>query len=285
MALFPTPFRYPGGKTKLSPYVSKLYELNNLMDGHYVEPYAGGAGLALSLLLNGYARYLHLNDLDRSIYAVWHSILNETEKFCEFIREVSVDLDEWGKQKEVQKNKNDVDLLTLGKSTLFLNRTNRSGVLNGGVIGGYSQNGKYTIEVRFNRGTLVDQIRRIAFFKRRIQLNNIDAKDFLLDTVVDLPPKTLVNLDPPYYIKGKALYKNSYTHEDHKEISELVPNLKQYWIVTYDNVEPIKELYSQYTPLEYKLNYSVNKKHKGKEILVADPRLKLPAKEILEKVA
>lgn len=282
MSNFPTPFRYPGGKTKLSPFVAGLFAENSLVDGHYVEPYAGGAGLAMSLLFSGHARYLHLNDLDRSIYAVWHSILFETEALCDFVQNVVVNVEEWIRQKEIQRNKDSIDLLSLGISTLFLNRTNRSGVINGGPIGGLDQSGNYKIDVRFNREILTEQIRKISFYKKRIKIDNLDAKDFLLNIVSNLPQNTLVNLDPPYYMKGKQLYKNSYKPSDHGEISSIVPNLKQYWIVTYDNVDPIRSLYSRYTPLEFSLSYSVNKKYKGKEILIADPRLNLPSINLLQ---
>lgn len=282
MASTLTPFRYPGGKTKLSPFVSELFVENDLMDGHYVEPYAGGAGLAISLLLNGYARYLYLNDLDKSIYAVWHSILFETEKLCKYIHDVDVVMDEWLKQKEIQKNKSTADLLSLGISTLFLNRTNRSGVLIGGVIGGNLQQGNYKIDARFYKSVLIEKIEKIAFYRSRIQISNLDAKLMLKEVVPKLPQKSLINLDPPYYVKGQALYINSYSHSDHKEISEIVPKLKQYWIVTYDNVDPIRDLYSQYTPLEFNLCYSVNKCYRGKELLIADPRLKLPSIDLLK---
>ncbi len=244
MNIFPTPLRYPGGKTKLYPYVSEIFEKNNLLDGHYVEPYAGGAGLAMSLLLTGYARHIHLNDLDKAIYAVWHCILNETEALCKFVTEVDISIEEWLKQREIQRHKEHEDLLTLGKSTLFMNRTNRSGVISGGVIGGFAQKGKYTIDVRFNRQTLKKQIQRIAFYKSRIKLFNLDAEVFLKRHVTKLPHKTLVNLDPPYYEKGSKLYKNSYKHDDHITIGSVIPKLKQYWIVTYDNVEPIRDIYT-----------------------------------------
>lgn len=276
MLHFPTPFRYPGGKTKLFPYVSEIFSSNSLVDGHYVEPYAGGAGLAMSLLFSGHARYVHLNDLDKSIYSVWHSILNNTDALCQYISDVTVDTNEWQRQKEIQRNKVEETTLRLGLSTFFLNRTNRSGVINGGPIGGHDQTGNYKIDARFNKKTLIEQIRKIAFYKRRIHLTNQDAKNFLTDTVSNLPLDTLVNLDPPYYVKGQQLYRNSYKHDDHAEIADLVPLLEQHWIVTYDNVDPIRELYGAFTPLEFKLNYSVNSKYKGKEILIADPRLTLP---------
>jgi DNA adenine methylase len=284
MTLFPTPFRYPGGKTKLSHYVSEIFSNNFLIDGHYAEPYAGGAGLALSLLFNGFARYIYLNDLDKSIFAVWHCILNETDHLCRYVNDVTVDFEEWKRQKEVQRCKDSADLLSLGISTLFLNRTNRSGVISGGVIGGNLQQGNYKIDARFNKKSLIEQIQKIAFFRARVQISNLDAKIFLIEKVANLPLKTLVNLDPPYYVKGRQLYKNSYKHSDHEELSQIIPKLDQFWIVTYDNVEPIKSLYSQYTPFEFKLPYSVNKKFKGKEILIADPRLKLPPVEMLKVV-
>lgn len=282
MASVLTPFRYPGGKTKLTPFVSELFIENSLLDGHYVEPFAGGAGLAISLLLKGYARYLHLNDLDSSIYATWYAILFETEKLCRYINDVKIDMDEWRKQKEIQRNKDISDLLSLGISTLFLNRTNRSGVISGGVIGGNLQQGNYKIDARFKKNSLIEKIEKIAFYKSRIQISNIDAKEFLEKEISTLPQNTLVNLDPPYYIKGQALYKNSYIHSNHEEISALMAKLKQYWIITYDNVDPIRKLYSQYTPLEFNLTYSVNKYYRGKEILIADPRLKLPSVELLK---
>lgn len=276
-----TPLRYPGGKTRLAPYVTGIFTENSLVDGHYVEPYAGGAGLAVSLLVNGYARYIHLNDIDPSIFAVWHSIVNETEALCKYIHDVNINLEEWHKQKQIQEEKKSIDLLTLGISTLFLNRTNRSGIISGGVIGGKKQNGNYKIGVRFNKKTLIKKIELIAFYKSRIRIYNSDALSFIKNIVPKLPQKSLVNLDPPYYVKGQALYQNFYTHADHKNISNAIPTLQQYWIITYDNVAPIRDLYSKFSIIEYKLSYSVQKKYQGKEILVVDPRLILPKQKLL----
>lgn len=279
-----TPLRYPGGKTRLSPYVSELIVMNDLLDCHYVEPYVGGAGLAIELLASGYIRYLHLNDIDRSIYALWYSVLNETDRVCKYIHDVNVNMNEWTKQKKVQRDKQNADLLSLGISTLFLNRTNRSGILTGGVIGGQMQQGKYKIDARFFRKTLIKRIELIAFFKKRICIFNKNALDFIEENVRKLPAKSIVNLDPPYYKKGQALYQNSYTHADHEEISRIIPSLNQHWIITYDNVDPIKGFYSDYKVLEFTLSYTAQKRYKGKEILIADPRLKLPPIKILKAI-
>ena len=87
---FYSPLRYPGGKGKLTDFFHAIIEENNLSDGYYVEPYAGGASVALSLLFNEYVSKIIINDFDRSIYAFWFSVLNETRKLCELILKTKV---------------------------------------------------------------------------------------------------------------------------------------------------------------------------------------------------
>ncbi|MGB2580420.1 MAG: DNA adenine methylase, partial [Minisyncoccia bacterium] len=164
---FYSPLRYPGGKNKLAKFVALVCEKNNI-SGHYVEPYAGGASVALHLLINGYVKEITINDFDRSIYAFWHSVLNNTEKFCKMIESADMTVRNWLEQKEVQKNKAKVGLLELGFSTFFLNRTNRSGVINGGVIGGLEQKGNFKIDCRFNKKELIERVRLIAGYKQNI---------------------------------------------------------------------------------------------------------------------
>ncbi|MCA9732427.1 DNA adenine methylase [candidate division KSB1 bacterium] len=281
MPITQSPLRYPGGKTKLFPFVKEIIELNQLFDGHYVEPYAGGGGLALSLLFSGKTRYIHLNDLDVSIYAFWHSVLYSTEQLCRAIEKVKIDMNEWEKQKVIQNKKSESDLFELGFSTLFLNRTNRSGIITGGVIGGKNQNGKYKIDARFNKKDLIRKIQIAHFYRHRISISNLDAMDFIKNAGTSLPNKTLVYLDPPYYDKGQELYQNFYSQQDHDAIANAIPKLKPFWILTYDNIKPIKDLYSQFTLIEYSLSYTAQNRYAGQEIFIADPRLTLPAEERL----
>lgn len=284
MPVTPSPLRYPGGKTKLTPYLKEIISKNNLFDGHYIEPYAGGGGLAISLLLSGYVRFIHLNDLDRSIYAFWHCVLNETNKLCQFIKDVEITISEWEKQKQVQLNKKKASLLSLGISTLFLNRTNHSGIIDGGIIGGKLQTGKYKMDVRFNRDALINKIRAIEFYKSRISIYNNDAICFLEQQLPDLPTDAIVNLDPPYYIKGQKLYQNFYEHSDHYKISQAITKIKQYWVVTYDNVEPIRKLYSNFKIIDFTLSYTAQRRYDGKEVLIIDPKLELPRNNVLSAI-
>ncbi|HAY93871.1 DNA adenine methylase, partial [Shewanella sp.] len=79
---FYTPLRYPGGKGKLAYYLKALIQENNLLDCHYIEPFAGGAGVAFELLMQEYVRKVTINDIDPAIHAFWFSVLNHTDEFC-----------------------------------------------------------------------------------------------------------------------------------------------------------------------------------------------------------
>jgi len=272
---FYSPLRYPGGKAKLTKYFKNLIRKNNLEGGTYVEIYAGGASIALSLLIEGDVSKVIINDKDRSIYALWHSILNHPRKLCKLIEKTPINIKNWEIQKEIQKDKENQDLLTLGFSTLFLNRTNRSGIINAGVIGGLNQKGKWKINSRFNKESLISRIKLIAKYKNKIKIYNKDAMILIKRIKNKLPKKTLIYLDPPYYYKGKELYMNHYDYEDHKEIAKIIKKItKVKWVMTYDNVGPINNLYKGFDNYNYLLNYSAANSGKGEEIIIFSPRMK-----------
>lgn len=266
--MFNSPLRYPGGKNKLSGFIAKICIDNNI-NGHYVEPYAGGASVALFLLLEGFVTKITINDKDRSIYAFWHSVLNKTNKLCQLIENTDITIEEWKKQKEIQKNKNKEDLLTLGFSTLFLNRTNRSGIINAGVMGGIKQQGNYLIDCRFNKQELIRRIKKIASRKKDIRLYKKDAIK-LIDKIQDEAnnDNTIFYFDPPYYDKGSTLYMNHYKEKNHKKVSDKIKKIKNIkWIVSYDNVPQIQSLYSECTKKEYSFKHTVYNSRVGQEII------------------
>ena len=274
---FYSPLRYPGGKGKVAEYFKQVIKENLLFDGVYVEPYAGGASVGLSLLFNEYVTKIIINDNDISIYTFWHCVLNETETFCKLISKTPVSVATWEKQKKIQKDKHNQDLLSLGFSTFFLNRTNRSGIINAGVIGGKDQTGEWKIDARFNKVELIKRIKKIALYKDKIELYNLDAVKLIKTLKPKLPTKTLFYFDPPYYVKGKDLYLNHYEQKDHKAISlEIGKISKQKWIITYDNVSAIQELYTDFRSVNYSLNYSAAKANKGQEIMVFSDNLYMP---------
>ncbi|KVV15005.1 DNA adenine methylase [Flavobacterium sp. TAB 87] len=266
--MFYSPLRYPGGKNRLSAFLAKICMDNNI-HSHYVEPYAGGASVALFLLIEGYVSRITINDKDRSIFAFWYSVKNNTDELCSLIDETDVTIENWLIQKDVQKEKETSDLLRLGFSTLFLNRTNRSGIIKGGVIGGLKQEGNYKIDCRFNKEEIKKRIKLIAKFAESIQLFNDDAID-LIDKI-QLQAEvygTIFYFDPPYYLKADKLYMNHYMDEHHKNVSDKIKAIKNiHWIVSYDDNINIEKLYLELSTKKYSFNHSAGISKSGKEIM------------------
>jgi DNA adenine methylase len=274
---YTTPLRYPGGKSKLANFIKLLFEENELLDGHYVEPFAGGAGIAFSLLFEEYATHIHINDLNPSVYSFWAAVMDHTDELCRLISDTPVTIEEWRRQQQVQTQQESHTIIEVGFSTFFLNRVNRSGIITGGVIGGVDQTGKWKIDARYNKENLISRIERIARYRSRITIYNLDAKELLRDVIPGLPDKTLVYLDPPYYVKGKALYQNHFIHEDHVSLAEVVKNeIKQNWVVSYDFVPEISNIYQEHRQIDYQLSYSAATRQKGSELMVFDDRLIIP---------
>ena len=265
-----SPLRYPGGKAKIADFIKQVVKDNDLLDGVYVEPYAGGAAVALSLLMDEYVSRIIINDKDRSIYAFWYSVLYDTDRLCKLIEETPVTMETWWEQRTFQsvENKETTDLLTLGFSTFFMNRTNRSGIIKAGVIGGFDQRGNYKIDARYRKEDLIARIRRIASYADRIELHHEDAVDFVKHIVQVLPQNTILYLDPPYYKKGRGLYMNYYEDADHEKIRDVITNVDTFrWVVSYDNSLFIKELYHSFRSQEFYLNYCANNNGKGTEVI------------------
>ena len=260
-----TPLRYPGGKTQVYEFVKELIKENNCHT--YIEPYMGGAGVAMKLLLLGDVEKIIVNDYDKSIYAFWYSVLYLTEELIDKIENTNITIDEWKIQKSIQDNKKNVsDLLLLGFSTLFLNRTNRSGIIKAGVIGGKNQNGKYKLDCRFSKSDIINKILEISKHKKQIKLFNMDAEQFIKRSI-SKTKNSFTFFDPPYYTKGPGLYTNFYNHDDHSRLSKTIKDYMKdkKWILTYDVHESIEKMYEEYRSELYYLNYSVSTPNKGIE--------------------
>ncbi|MDH2326023.1 DNA adenine methylase [Cereibacter sp. SYSU M97828] len=272
-----SPLRYPGGKGKLFPFFAELMSHNKIRECHYCEPYAGGAGLALKLLSSGLVDRISLNDVDDAIWAFWFSALTYNSELCRMVETADLSISEWYRQREIWRAKDTSDILKLGFATFYLNRTNRSGIIEGaGPVGGYSQSGKWRLDARFDREKQSAAIRALAPFKSRISMSHLDALDFLSGSLAD--ETALTYLDPPYYVKGSKLYRNAYAHNDHVAVMAAVSNYRQaHWVVSYDAVKPILEIYSKFEPVLYSLNYSAGAVGSGKEVIYLSDSLSLPS--------
>lgn len=271
-----TPLRYPGGKTQLTPFISDVMRFNDLQGGHYAEPFAGGAGIAWKLLFSGQASEIWLNDLDPAVYAFWHAAVHSSEELCERVQMANLSMKEWFRQREIFRDSSSRGI-ELGFATLYLNRTNRSGILDGGVIGGTSQNGNYKLDCRFNKAELTRKIERIGKYREAVHLSNEDARLCLARWEKLLPKRALLNIDPPYFGKGSELYINHFKAEDHALLSKKVQGLKHRWMVTYDDCPEIASLYRAFPTFRMSLLYSAQTKRQGAELLITDPSMVIPS--------
>jgi DNA adenine methylase len=259
-----TPLRYPGGKSSISGFLADIISYTG--SETYVEPYAGGAGAAISLLLNGKVKNIVINDYDRAVYSFWKEIVSHPERFIKKVEDAVLSVDEWSYQKSIYKDSS-ASQEDLGFAFFYLNRTNRSGILTAGLIGGKAQQGKYKIDARFNKKVLIDKIQGIVRKREQIKILNEDGinvyERFRYNS------KCIVYLDPPYVQQGKNLYLNAFETENHKVLANtLQANENVNWLLTYDEDALIKKLYRKSSILTYEMRYRVQSNRVGNELMI-----------------
>lgn len=267
-----SPLRYPGGKGALYSRLRKMIRDNGLAGCTYVEPFAGGAGAGLALLVTGQVSKVVINDLDPAIHAFWKSLTTEPELLISRIRKVPLTVKEWRRQKEIYASGGEAGLHALGFATFYLNRTNRSGVLNGGPIGGLDQTGNYLIDARFNREGLSERIRTLGLLSANIEVSSRDGGAVIRKYASR--PRTFTYVDPPYFEKAGSLYMHSFRAEDHELLArELNAKADGHWLLTYDDVPQVESLYFGRRIRRFGLNYSAHRVVKATEAAVLSDSL------------
>lgn len=268
---FISPLRYPGGKTKMSDDIQAVVQ-QSFPTGQkvtLVEPYAGGAGASLKLLFMRVVDRIIINDLNDKIYSFWKVIKEEPDFLIDEIKKVKIDIDEWRRQKAIYKS----DLSSMNEiafATLFLNRTNRSGILGGGPIGGTKQAGEYKVTSRFKKDAIISRIEKIKVLSNKIDVCNKDGIKLLKGLEQRKNSgQFFVFLDPPYYDKGSSLYFNHYKDKDHDNLCEFLKTTSLKWLMTYDDSEHIRELYQEFKMEKVVVNHSAYAHKKGKEFLIS----------------
>lgn len=265
-----SPLRYPGGKASLAGLFEDILEELDLSSPTYIEPYAGGAGAGIALLRQGLIERLVINDIDPAVYAFWASVVAHTEEFVQKVSDTPLTVEEWRRQKAIYNDGAEASLLELGFAFFYLNRTNRSGILNAGVIGGLAQSGNYKIDARFNRKTLVERIYAIGGLADRIDVLDLDGRTVIRRFSSN--PNTFLYIDPPYVDAGSKLYLNAFEARDHTALSEIVLTVDQaHWLLTYDKSSFIQKLYSSEHQCLLDLTYSANRTGNAQELMVASP--------------
>ena len=254
-----SPLRYPGGKATLAGFFETTINALGLDKPTYIEPYAGGAGAGLELLVKGVVGMVVINDLDPAIHACWKAMVKDSENFLRLLENTPLTVDEWRKQREIYRRRHDrdVDPLALGFATFYLNRTSRSGVLGAGVIGGFAQQGSYRIGARYDKDVLRARIEKLAGLNGSIRVTKQDGAARLREYL----PKNNVfaYIDPPYVEKGSSLYMSAFKEGDHIALASVLNgHSNTNWVLTYDVSELIRSLYKARDVSEFRLLYSAH---------------------------
>jgi len=290
-----SPFRYPGGKDKLTSFLAIFLTYNKLNGARFIEPFCGGAGASLSLLLGGYVKEIHLNDKNYALYCFWEQLLNNTDNLLDMVYQNVPCIEDWHKQKEIYQTSisspDKYSKLEFGFSVFYLNRANRSGVLSAGPIGGLDQSGKYKIDCRYTVSTLIKKLERIASMRDSIFVYNEHCIDFLkrFDDKAHFN-NDFVYLDPPYVKEGRNIYSKNFCFSDaqHRELKDYIAGYSNRWLISYDDHPLVHDLYSKHGTRAVEISYVMNQAKVGKELMIADSRLRMPESlftvDILDKV-
>lgn len=268
-----SPLRYPGSKSSLTDYIAAIIEENLLSGCKIYEPYAGSAVVSLEMLIRGFAQHAVLVERDPLIYAFWKAVFECTEELCEEINQLDVTIETWESfqlYKEVIKPEGH-DILQLGLACLFFNRTNFSGIIGAGPIGGRNQSSNYSIDCRFNKGRIIQQIREISCLKEKISIYFGDALEFMKNKEKEIENGfSFVYIDPPYYAQGKKLYRYYYDDNSHKNLASYILKKEFPWLISYDDHPKIRMLYADKVSQPIYLDYSLKSSRKGSELLISN---------------
>jgi DNA adenine methylase len=276
-----SPLRYPGGKGRLAPFIAELIAAQRKRPREYAEPFAGGAGAALRLLVDEQVRAIHINDLNPGIAALWRCVFLETEAFVRRIETDEVSLAAWKAHRATYESPAGASDLDLGFATFFLNRCNRSGILSARPIGGLEQEGRWKIDARFNRPNLAERARFLSQYRQRVRITQLDAREFL-DELSASGSQALAYVDPPYLVQGDGLYMDSLSAGDHADLADHLRASSLPWLLTYDAHERVTtELYAGLRTVQFNIAHTAQVQHVGSEYAVFSDGLDLPAMDLI----
>lgn len=245
MARLLSPLRYPGAKRRLVGYIRDVLTTNGLKPKLFVEPFAGGAGVALQLLSEGTVENIALGEKDELIASFWKIVFEDTEWLVNEIEKVEVSLEQWDRFKtEPLENRRQKAL-----ACIFLNRTSFSGILSStaGPLGGRAQESDYKIDCRFNKATIIQRIRDISALRGKVEfVNEGDWQETMgrAEKLSFSSEEIFYYLDPPFYEKADRLYTHYFVESDHQDLKDQLLKLTSPWLLSYDSADEIKDLYS-----------------------------------------
>lgn len=277
---FLSPLRYPGGKARLAPYLARVLASQSKTIDSYCEPYAGGAGAGLQLLADGHVSKLIINDLNPGIAAFWRSVFLNTQALVRMVDACKVNVDSWHEQRAIYLAPDQHDDLTLGFATFFLNRTNRSGILNARPIGGLRQSGNWLIDARFNKYDLTRRLEFLGSLASQVDVREQRAIK-LIQTLNRRTKPVLLYVDPPYVIPGEELYMTEHSWTEHGRLEQVLTKSPHPWILTYDADNRTRELYRDFRCLRFGISHTAQVQKVGREFMFFSRGLRVPDRQVM----
>ena len=274
-----SPFRYPGGKSAMSGLLREVRSLNALGQAPVAEPYAGGAGAALSLLISEATPEVLINDADPAMHAFWWTLKMRPRQLLDRLSATRVSMAEWHRQRDIYRQGRRASRVDRGFAAFYLNRCNHSGIIvNGGPIGGPKQRGKWKIDARFNKQGLRARLERLIEYRDRISVSNEDGIDFVRNL---RGTDTFLFIDPPYFEKGPLLYLNDLGPAYHRRLAQVLrAKPEEAWVLTYDDCEFIRRLYEPWADVRsFSLRYAASRTRMGREVMITPRWMHLPSSQ------
>ncbi|MDR2644919.1 MAG: DNA adenine methylase [Endomicrobium sp.] len=252
-----SPLRYPGGKSRAVDLISSLIPDFD----EYREPFLGGGSLFINLKQILPNKVFWINDLYEELYKFWKYSREDMRRLIDKIYEWK---SKYVNGKELYKflkaNTNSFNDLETAAYFFIYNRITFSGT---SLSGGYSES---AFNSRFTESSIL-RLKNIEEIVKGVKITNTDYEKVLAadgDSV-------FVFLDPPYFsAKKSALYgKNGDLHKsfDHERFANVMKNCKHKWLITYDNSDYIKNLFSFANVFPWNLTYGMrNVNGRGKQI-------------------
>lgn len=237
-----SPFRYPGGKTWLVPEVRQWLLATKQRPSVFVEPFAGGAIVGLSVAAENLAERVFLCELDDDVAAVWETIFHgsddDVSEFSRRITTFDVTLDNVRAILESKprspKNR--------AFRTVIKNRMQRGGIMAAGA--GLVKEGEAGkgLKSRWYPDTLAKRIEVLRSMKDRIDFEQGDAFEVVRRFADD--PEAFFFIDPPYTAGGKKAGSRLYTHNeiDHEGLFALMASVRGSVMMTYDDAPEVREM-------------------------------------------
>ncbi len=232
-----SPFRYPGGKTWLIPYIRQWLGSDSFESKELIEPFAGGGIVSLTAVAERRVRQALMIELDEDVASVWQTILSDN---AQWLANKIVAFSVTRSSVELVLAKTPSCVRERAFAVLLKNRMSHGGILaNGAGLLNHGENGKGLLS-RWYPQTLRSRILDIQNYKSRVSFVRGDGFKTLRDNAHRTD--ALFFIDPPYTVAGRRLYR--YPDIDHAELFRIALALRGSFLITYDNAHEIRKLAS-----------------------------------------